>query len=181
MTRKRGKVELILGGMKSGKTGELFKQIDRAGYRGLTSCVVRPKTDTREFLARGSEFDYTEIWVNEIADEIGWISSFDIVCVDEGQFISDLGTSCHKLALNGNEVYVAALSGDTDLLEWKSVSGAIPYADKIKVVHAVCEDCHSDAVFTYTDAKKDGQVLIGDVQFKALCRECYEKRRSMRN
>jgi thymidine kinase len=180
--KANGFIHLILGSMKSGKSSALYEQIDRAQYRKKKVCLLRPKADTREFVSRVKNLKvdtYSCDSINELYDTVN-IDRYDIICIDEGQFIDGLGLDCNTLANNGKEVYIAALNGDSDLKPWKNISELLPFCDQIIRLSAICNDCGSsyDATFSYFDGVKNGQIVIGDNQYLALCRSCISKRKS---
>ena len=172
---RRGRVTLLLGSMFSGKSSELLKIIERTNYQKVSACLIRPNLDTRNFIARNANHNskFTVIETNQI--NISDVMEFDVVFIDEGHFITDLGVTCHKIALLGKTVYVAALPGDSDFRPWDEVSRLLPYIDRVRKIDAVCVECGYGSTFTFTDAKKNGQVLIGDKAYKALCRRCHDE------
>jgi thymidine kinase len=176
MSKSNGKVIAFLGSMKASKSSALFEQIDRAKYRKKSVCLVRPINDTRLFVSRKELTDVDTFVCNKLS-EIN-LNAYDIVCVDEGQFIQDIGQDSNLLANNGKEVYIAALNGDSDMKPWDNISSLIPYCDNIFRQSAVCDDCGDEykATFSYFVGKKDSQITIGDNQYLALCRDCWTTR-----
>jgi thymidine kinase len=177
----KGKIELFCGSMKTGKTTALYTQIDLAKYRQKSVVLIRPMIDTRKFTSRTTtgENQVTTIFCNTLR-EIEKKLTEDIICIDEGQFIEDIGEISNNLANKGKEVYIAALLGDSDQKPWGPLTALLPYVDDIIKLNAVCEDCGSNtkATFTYFDGKKDGQIVIGDQKYLALCRECINTRKA---
>jgi len=177
-------IEIILGSMKSGKSGALLDRLDRATYakRGQKrpkACLVRPATDTREFVTRkGLEKKY-DLFVFEgrLTHHTEELRDYDVICIDEGQFFPDLGFALFYFsAFKGKTVHVSCLQGDRNMLPWDAVSKAIPVADKITQVQAVCEFCGDDkkSTFTFYDGPSSSeQVVIGDGEYHAACAECW--------
>lgn len=41
---------------------------------------------------------------------------------------------------------------------------------------SICDNCKNDnAIYTFYKGKKDGDILIGDSEYLAVCRNCYDK------
>lgn len=180
LQKNDGKVVLYTGSMKSSKSAMLYDQIDRAQYRKKKVCLIRPNKDTRKFVCRkfNTEVDILRCdSISELYDSED-IDKYDIICIDEGQFIDDIGIESNQLAKEGKEVYIAALNGDSDLKPWKNVSELLPYCDDIIRLNAVCDECGSSntATFTYFNGKKDNQIVIGDGEYYALCRRCWHNK-----
>jgi thymidine kinase len=174
-----GEFRLILGSMKSGKSSVLINDIDQYKYADKKSVLIRPVSDTRNILSRkGEAVDADIIKCSNLNDVWDDLQKYDVICIDEGQFIKDLGYNCNRLANEGKIVIVAALAGSSELTAWPEISEALPYADYIEKVDAVCEKCKDNTKPTFTffcGSKKPGEVIIGDSQYKALCRDCWKK------
>ena len=173
-----GSITAFLGSMKSGKSGLLYQQIDKARYRKSSICLVKPKIDTRDFTARievyGTNVD--TYYCNELMEIYHTIIKYDIICIDEGQFIPDIGICCDQLALRDKEIYISALNGTAEMEPWESISKLLPYCDNIIRCSAVCEECgkaHKATFSWYPEFKE--KVVIGDVVYKVLCRDCWHK------
>jgi len=183
-------VELILGSMKSGKSKTLLDRLDRATYtrRGRVrprACLVRPKTDTREFVSRKSEGIKYDLLVLDgklvvDPDNSKRLREYDVICIDEAQFFPDLAFALFYLShMCGKTIYAACLQGDRNMKSWAAVSDSIPVADRITQIQAVCEFCgdESKSTFTYYDGPhSDDQVIIGDGEYHAACASCWVER-----
>jgi thymidine kinase len=183
--------EIILGSMKSGKSRALFDRMDKAEYSKRKGhkpriCLVRPQVDSREFVSRAQEavkYDLLVVESNLYSRFRDLSRLYDLICIDEGQFFSDLGRISFSLSQTGIDVVAACLQGDRNLKPWKSVSEAIPYADKIVQVQAVCEFCGdpSKSTFTFYDGPfSEDQIVIGDGEFHAACADCWMEQTKLR-
>ena len=174
-TMKAGKVTLLLGPMFSGKSSILLSEIDKAVIAKIPCCIVRPKTDTREFFTHSKrEAHICENYhVAELAEVP--VDAYEVICIDEGQFFTSL---LHSLewAKKGKRVFISALNGDRHQMEWEATREMIPLVDEIVFLKAVCSKCGSyEAAFSYkVNDTSTSQVDIGGSaeSFIALCRTC---------
>jgi thymidine kinase len=174
-----GSFNLILGSMKSGKSSILLEELNRRKFAKKKCVVIRPKIDNREFLTRDplALSRYNVLTCESLRDIWNEIFEYDVICIDEGQFIKFLGQDCNALANSGKTIIVAALAGSSEKTAWQEISMAIPYADNIKKINAVCDRCFDDSkpTFTFfTGIKEPGGIVIGDGEYRAYCRECWE-------
>jgi thymidine kinase len=175
---KTGKITLLLGPMFSGKSSILLNEMDKATIAKIPCCLVRPKTDTREFLTH-SKLEF-RTFDNYNVDELKDVPSadYDVICVDEGQFFKSLLYSL-EWAKKGKRVFISALNGDRHQNEWKATQEMIPLVDEIIFLKAVCSRCGSyEASFSYklNDTSVDQVDIGGSAEsFVALCRSCLLK------
>jgi len=178
---RSGTINLYLGSMRSSKTSKLFEVLDKAQFRrNIKSVLVRPDIDTRNFVSRYKGYFNENTRIIEcgklLKDIKIQLELFDVICIDEGQFIEDIGIVCNELALNGKEIYIAALNGDSELGSWDAISNLLPYTDYIERLSGICEECGKNkTTFTFFTGNKKSQVVIGDGEYKIYCRECYQK------
>jgi len=176
-TSSVGFIKIFLGSMKSSKTSKLYEIIDQAKYRKKRVCLVRSSIDTREFVARFKDEDVDTIICKTMIEDglLTKLRFYDIICIDEGQFIKGMEPICHLLALEGKEVYIAALSADCDMKPWDNMTVIIGMADYIEKLHGACEICGSNvSTFTWFTGDKTEQIHIGDGEYQALCRKCWD-------
>jgi len=172
---KAGKITMLLGPMFSGKSSILLSEIDKATIAKIPCCIIRPKTDTREFFTH-SKWEYRN-FDNYNVDDLQDVPSekYDVICIDEGQFFKNLTYSL-EWAKKGKRVIISALNGDRHQKEWKTTQEMIPLVDEIIFLKAVCSKCGSyEASFSYkVNDTSASQVDIGgsEESFIALCRGC---------
>ena len=169
-------ITLFLGSMKSSKTSKLLEILDKAQYRwGIKTVFVRPDIDNRKFLSRYNYIKSNILTCKKLNDVIEQLKNYNLICIDEGQFLDDLGPVCDELSLKGIEIYIAALNGDSDMKPWQSISECIPYVDNIERLSGVCENCGKlRTTFSFYEGKKD-KVEIGDSKYRIYCRECWNE------
>jgi len=125
----QGRLELMMGPMRSNKTAELLRRADmRRQYAGQYVMVLKPSDDTkggpgvvesRNPLGHGKmnavEFNSANPWeVLKViaATEMSIGKRVECIAIDEGQFVSDLFVFTRYLLDAGHDVLVAGLDLD---------------------------------------------------------------------
>ncbi|CAD6195689.1 unnamed protein product [Caenorhabditis auriculariae] len=184
-----GHVTVILGPMFSGKTTELLRLHDRQVLARRGCILVKYAGDTRydehmiathsSLLGKGETVKAHRL--SEIRD-ILFRDAVQVVSIDEGQFFDDLAETVEELAQRNKVVCVAALSGTFERKPFPQVSLLLSYANEIKQVTAVCDDCGASAPFTFRSTMdKKVEVIGGSDTYKPLCRECYNSESNRRD
>jgi thymidine kinase len=179
----RGRIEVILGSMFSGKTTEMQRRVRRYVHAHKCIVVIRPKKDTRATTSFKSHDDFewpTDptliITVERLADADERIKDCDTIGIDEGQFFPDLDTTADKWAHAGKVVVVAALDGDFRRRPFGRVPDLISMAEYCEKLHAVCSYCFREASFSLRLVDvADTELIGGNERYAAVCRECHAK------
>lgn len=173
-------IELIIGPMFSGKSSELLRRLTRYKIAGKHTLLLRPNRDTRGFLTHDNkENSVNECFIDNIAD-FKDLYNYDVIGVDEGQFFPDLHL-IDKWADMGINVIVSALNGTSEKKPFNSVQDIIPLSDHITKLSAVCTNCGEDAQFSFfKDGKKDNDIVVGEDEYTALCRGCWNEKSNMK-
>lgn len=170
-------IKLIIGPMFSGKTSELLRLLVRAKIAGKKVILLRPETDTREFLThdgKGTEIEERFVNIIQFKDYL----EYDVIGVDEGQFIQNLSYQVNLLSDVGKEIIISGLNGTSERTTFESIQNLIPQAEEIIKLNAICSSCGSEyGSFTfYKPGKKVEEVIIGGTDcYTALCRDCWNK------
>ena len=165
-TQNKGSIEVIVGGMFSGKTEELILRVRRAELArqkvqvfkphidvryGLQDVVSHNKNSTRAVPLQSSE----EILEHLRADT-------QVVGIDEGQFFDDgLVDVVQALAERGVRVIVAGLDTDWQAQAFAPMPTLMAIAEQVTKKHAVCMVCGREASRTQRVAAGSDQILIG--------------------
>lgn len=178
-----GSIEMIVGGMFSGKTEELMRRIVRAQYANLKFVVFKHSNDAGRYdpvqLASHSGQRIKANVVGTVAEMERLIpkGTTDIF-VDEGQFygqeLADFASRQREL---GRRVVIAGLNMD---FEGKPFPGPIPsllaLADTITILKAVCTVCGRDAGFSQRIVKSSETVLVGAKEaYEARCKRHHSR------
>jgi len=178
--RSRGHIEVITGGMFSGKSEELVRRLRRAAIARQRIQVFKPKTDTRHEEERLVTRDNRSLSAIPVADsdelrghlELG----VHVVGVDEAQFFDEgLAKLAVELADRGVRVIVAGLDLDYLRRPFGPMPTLLSVAEFVDKMHAICVRCGAPAQFSQRTAGGGEQLQVGDEEaYEARCRRCYE-------
>jgi thymidine kinase len=181
---RAGGIEVITGGMFSGKSEELVRRLRRAVIARQTVLVFKPHTDTRhppELLVTRDNRSLEALTVADSAELTArLVEGLEVVGIDEAQFFDDaLVDVVMDLADRGLRVIVAGLDQDYLRRPFGPMPALLALAEHVDKMHAVCMQCGGAAHYSQRIAGGDAQVQVGDTAlYEARCRECYEPYRS---
>ena len=142
-----GYLEVICGGMYSGKSSELIRRVNRAKYARKKVQMFKPSMDGRYHPTQVVAHDARNHTANAVASPQGIIDSLeadtDIVAIDEVQFFDPeeiVNLINHLLAL-GKKVIVAGLDMDFAGRPFGAVPHLLAIADEIDKLKAICIQC----------------------------------------
>jgi thymidine kinase len=184
--QREGWIEVICGGMFSGKSEELIRRIRRAKIARLNVQAFKPMIDDRyhkEAIAShdGLMADAKPIKsAKEILDYI--TPDVDVVAIDEVQFFEmEIVDICQKLADEGKRVICAGLDMDFRGKPFGPTPYLLAVAEFVTKLQAICVQCGGPASRTQRliDGKPaaidDPVILVGaSEQYEARCRHCHE-------
>jgi thymidine kinase len=178
--RSRGHVEVITGGMFSGKSEELVRRLRRATIARQSVQVFTPAADTRngraERLVTRDNRDFEAVSVTGSADlERRLRPEVQVVGIDEAQFFDhDLVTVVQSLADRGVRVIVVGLDLDYRREPFGPMPALLALAEFVDKMHAICVRCGRPAHYSQRIAGSADQVQVGDAEaYEARCRQCY--------
>ena len=178
--RDGGCIEVISGGMFSGKSEELLRRLRRSLIARQRVQVFRIATDTR-----GGQGDVLRTRDNRSLSAETVASSgemrerlmlgVEVVGIDEAQFFDrGLVELATELADLGVRVIVAGLDLDFRRRPFGPIPELMAIAEYVDKMHAVCVRCGAAAQYSLRIAGGDQQVLVGDTEaYEARCRRCY--------
>jgi len=176
---KGGWIEIIAGGMFSGKSEELIRRLRRAVIARQRVQVFKPIIDQRfasEDIVSRDDRRLKAIPVATSAElrarvEIG----VQVVGIDEVQFFDDgVVDVCMQLADAGIRVIAAGLDQDYMRRPFGPMPALLAVAEEVSKMHAVCVRCRGAAHYSQRVAGGNAQVEVGDSSYEARCRSCYE-------
>jgi thymidine kinase len=126
-----------------------------------------------------------------LADAAETCRAFDVIGVDEGQFVraplrasslrdsrcfqfTDVVPFCEAMANAGKQVIVSALDGTFQRKPFGTILELIPLAEDVAKLTAVCAVCYHSAAFSKRITRESEVEVIGGAdKYFAVCRGCY--------
>jgi len=191
-----GRIEVICGGMFSGKTEELIRRLRRAQIAKQKVLLFKPKKDQRYHaqnvvshsglemsaspLGKSEEIP-TFIWDLHNLDQAAitnpmWTVGMNaVIGIDEAQFFDEgLPAVVQKLADQNFRVVVAGLELDSNREPFGVMPTLMCLAESVTKLRAVCIQCGQDAAFSQRLSKNTDTVLVGGTEsYEPRCRSCY--------
>ena len=173
-----GWIEVIAGGMFSGKSEELIRRLRRAQIARVPLQVFVPAVDTRfdpnRVISRDNrKFDAVVVSsIDEIREKVD--PDAQVIGIDEVQFFDDrIVDVCMELADAGKRVIVAGLDQDYLRRPFGPMPGLLAVAELVSKMHAVCMQCGSPAHYSQRLEGGDALIEVGDSTYEARCRKCF--------
>jgi thymidine kinase len=175
---KIGWIEVICGGMFSGKTEELIRRLRRAEIARQRVAIFKPLFDHRFDNVRIVSHDARSIPSTpvETASQIPELCrEVDVAGIDEAQFFDDrLPEVCVALALGGVRVVIAGLDMDFLGQPFGPMPQLMALAEYVTKLHAICQRCGNPATHSYRLTDSPEQILLGEMgQYEPRCRKCF--------
>ena len=178
-----GQIQLIIGPMFCGKSTELIRRIKRYSHAGKTSIVFKYTKDCRYESQENTEIRHVMTHdgistpahpCTKLSDVDTLIRGYDIIGIDEGQFMPDIADYVEKWANIGKIIIVAALDGDFRRNSFGNIHQLVPLAEDVIKLKAICHYCKMDAAFSKRTVKSEEIELIGGEEaYVAACRKCH--------
>ena len=174
-------ITVYLGCMYSGKTSELIRECRRCISINKKVLAINYIADNRysddDFIASHNLDKVACIKVNKLADITNnHLDDCDYICIDEGQFFSDLKEYVLKWCEEYNKnIIVIGLSGDFKREPFGQILDLIPIADRVIKLNALCTYCNdgTEALFTHRISNESEQIVIGNSNYIPVCRKHY--------
>ena len=174
-----GRIEVITGGMFSGKSEELVRRLRRALIARQKVQVFKPLLDSRhppELLVTRDNRELAAQGVATSSDlERAVSQAVQVVGIDEAQFFDPgLAGVAMDLADRGIRVIVAGLDQDYLRRAFGPMPVLMAVAEHVDKMHAICVQCGGTAHYSQRISGGDAQVQVGDADiYEARCRDCY--------
>ncbi len=177
--RPSGRIEVITGGMFSGKSEELVRRLRRALIARQKIKVFKPLLDSRhppEMLVTrdnrklaAESVESAPALLERVGDDI------EVVGIDEAQFFDEgLEAVATELADRGVRVVIAGLDQDYRRRAFGPMPKLMALAEHVDKMHAVCVRCGSTAHYSQRISGGAEQVQVGDTDlYEARCRSCF--------
>ena len=176
---KGGWIEIIAGGMFSGKSEELIRRLRRSVIARQRVQVFKPLLDDRFSIEEVVSRDDRRLKATPVATSDALLARVEIgvqvVGIDEIQFFDDgIIDVCMQLADAGIRVIAAGLDQDYARRPFGPMPGLLAVAEEVSKMHAICVRCRGSAHYSQRLTGGDAQVEVGDASYEARCRACFE-------
>ena len=178
-----GWIEIIAGGMFSGKSEELIRRLRRAVIARQRVQVFKPLLDDRFSADEVVSRDDRRLGAVCVATSNELLARVEIgvqvVGIDEVQFFDEgIVEVCMQLSDAGIRVIAAGLDQDFMRRPFGPMPALLAVAEEVSKMHAVCVRCRSAAHYSQRVSGGNAQVEVGDSSYEARCRSCYEPYRA---
>lgn len=186
-------IEVVVGGMYSGKSTELVRRLRRYEIGGLVVVLFKPRVDNRyssDEVVTHTGLKHPAIVVDspdEMFDHVRRLLQPHkgiVVGVDEGQFFSEgLYEALDEISKRMNaRVIVAGLDTNFKNEPWPVMVPLVFGCDRLTKLNAVCTSPECGNTASRTQRIIDGvpathgdNVLVGATEaYEARCRHCFE-------
>jgi thymidine kinase len=179
LNHRGGWIEVIAGGMFSGKSEELIRRVRRAEIARQRTQIFKPAIDNRFDAKRIISRDNRGIDAIAVANaaelRANLVFGVKVVGIDEVQFFDDpIVDLCMELADAGIRVIAAGLDQDYMRRPFGPMPALLSVAEYVAKMHAVCVRCGGPAHYSQRVAGGNSQIEVGDISYEARCRVCYE-------
>jgi len=176
---KGGWIEIIAGGMFSGKSEELIRRLRRALIARQRVQVFKPFIDDRFSTDDIVSRDDRRLKATPVATSAELLSRISVgvqvVGIDEVQFFdAGIVEVCMQIADAGIRVIAAGLDQDYMRQPFGPMPALLAVAEEVSKMHAVCVRCRGAAHYSQRVSGGNAQVEVGDSSYEARCRSCYE-------
>ncbi|MBO6524373.1 MAG: thymidine kinase [Balneolaceae bacterium] len=180
-----GWIEVICGGMFSGKTEELIRRARRAHIAGQDVVVVKPAIDKRYSdteVVSHNETALPSILVDTADQIILLTGNAKVVCIDEAQFFDDrIIDVANTLANDKKRVIVAGLDMDFNGKPFGPMPYLLAIAEFVTKLHAICSESGVLANFSQRVVDNQNTVLVGEYDaYEPRARHCFRPSVDMR-
>jgi thymidine kinase len=178
-----GWIEIIAGGMFSGKSEELIRRLRRAVIARQRVQVFKPILDDRFATDEVVSRDERRLKAVAVVTSEELLSRVEIgmqvVGIDEVQFFDEgVVDVCMQLADAGIRVVAAGLDQDYMRRPFGPMPALLAVAEEVSKMHAVCVRCRGAAHYSQRVSGGNAQVEVGDSSYEARCRSCFENYRA---
>lgn len=180
----QGATHLFIGPMFAGKTRVLMEEAKKAVLALQDVAFLKFEGDTRYAIPGRSDLAHSHdgtcmraIAVSTLAEDPAELKNahYDVVCVDEGQFLPGLADFCMRQNVKGRTVYVSALNskGDAERSGWPEVLKLIPWCNTVNSLQSTCTICRAPAQCSRPIAINDSGGIGGAERYISTCAGCY--------
>ncbi|MBU4421977.1 thymidine kinase [Patescibacteria group bacterium] len=169
---------VITGPMGSGKTTELFRQLERIEIAGGTVMLIKPVRDDRDTGVRThGGFEREAIALNSPEEIFDYLEpEITTIGIEEAQFFDDsICGVVRVLVAHGKRVILSGLDLDAMGRPFGPMPFLLTQAEYVMKLQAVCMSCGADASRTKRKVESKEQVMVGGMEiYEPVCTACHE-------
>ncbi len=176
-----GWIEVITGGMFSGKSEELIRRLRRARIARQRVQAFKPSIDDRFSASEIVSHDRSRV-DSEPVDDLSALRralhpDTQVIGIDEAQFLGPgLVEFCEEMAGQGRRVIVAGLDMDYRGEPFEPMPNLLSVAEEITKTHAVCLVCGAPALYSQRIVEGGERVMVGAEEvYEPRCREHFDR------
>ncbi|MFO8029712.1 MAG: thymidine kinase [Cyclonatronaceae bacterium] len=178
LSKNIGWIEVVCGGMFSGKTEELIRRARRAQFAGQRVVIVKPEIDKRYDDVKVVSHNATALpgVVASTADQIVLLTgNAEVVCIDEAQFFDTrLVDVANTLANSGKRVIIAGLDMDFEGKPFEPMPEILAIAEYVTKLHAICTESGMPAHYSQRVVQSEQRILVGESEaYEPRARHCF--------
>jgi thymidine kinase len=171
--------------MYSGKSSELFRQMERYLYAKKNIVLIRPAGDERNYITHSgielqNNFKYDVLRLSKYDDlyeenlNLLLKTQYDAVFVDEYFMIKDAYKIAEHFGSSFDIMYAGLLASYKCELFDETIK-LLPYCDNIVKLNGVCMECGSQlGNYSFYLGDRKESIIVGDTEYKVLCKDCYD-------
>jgi thymidine kinase len=141
----KGELHLTVGPVKSGKTTELLRCLNRYAIAGRKALCIK---GTKSSLRKEPSFEVRE--TDELPQTREIIGKYDAVGVDDAHVYEGVADWADELANNNVVVFVSSLDGDKEHVPYPEIIKLFPLCERCNKLDSVCPFTGLPAHFTTT-------------------------------
>lgn len=172
-------IKVFTGPMFSGKSDELLKEYEHI-YHKSKILLFKPNIDTRDFavVKTRNNKEVPAIIIDDLKQIYDYLEDkITTIFLDEANFIKgDISVLIDLSVKRDLDIYIAGLNLTSELKPFGIMPEIMAIADEVVFKHASCNECNRDASYTYYNGAKDGDILVGNDNYIALCARCLRKK-----
>ena len=176
--RNSGWIEVICGGMFSGKTEELIRRLRRAEIAKLSVAIFKPQLDSRfkkEHIVSHNRREMKSILIEDPKKILKMAINYEVIGIDEAQFFDNIIIEvCIKLARDSKRVVIAGLDKDYQGAPFGPMPNLMAEADYLDKLRAICTKCGSPASNSQRITQESEKIVLGELdKYEPRCRGCF--------
>ena len=173
-----GWIEVICGGMFSGKTEELIRRLRRAKIAKLSVVIFKPQLDSRfkkEHIVSHNKTEMESILIEDPTKILKLAINCQVVGIDETQFFDNkIIEVCQKLVKDNKRIIIAGLDKDYQGRPFKPMPQLMAEADYLDKLRAICTKCGSTASNSQRMTQDLEKIVLGELdKYEPRCRGCF--------